>query len=105
LPEIPALATPLIGESRRDRDRSRGNGRDVYGTLVIVFDREALVGSLLPEIDGRFVPASGEQHYQMAVIEPDTSQVVFANADIPAKDFLNAERQLPLVYTIEELIA
>src|SRR5690606_18800922 len=82
-----------------------GNGRDVYGELVVVFNKEALAGSLLPEIDSRFVPASGEQHYQMAVIDPETSQVVFADADIPAKDFLNAERQVPLVYTIEELIA
>lgn len=103
LPEVPALVTPLIGRSRGDR--GRGNGRDVYGNLVVVFNREALLGSLLPEIESRFVPASGEQPYQLAVFDPETSQVLFANADIAAKDFLNAEQQFPLVYTVEELIA
>jgi hypothetical protein len=104
LPDVPALVTPLIGRSRGDRGRG-GNGRDVYGDLVVVFNKEALLGSLLPELEARFVPASGEQPYQLAVFDPKTSQVLFSNAEIPAKDFLNAERQLPLVYTAEELIA
>ena len=104
LPDGPALVTPLISRSPRDRGRG-GGGRDFYGDLVVVFNREALLGSLLPEIESRFVPASGEPHYQLAVIDPATAQVLFANAEIPAKDFLNAEQQLPLVYTIEELIA
>ncbi len=104
LPDAPGLVTPLISRSPGDRGRG-GNGRDVYGDLVVVFNREALLGSLLPEIESRFVPASGEQPYQLAVVDPATSQVLFANAEISAKDFLNAEKQLPLVYTVEELIA
>jgi signal transduction histidine kinase len=31
--------------------------------------------------------------------------VLFSNAEIPAREFLNAEQQVPLVYTVEELIA
>lgn len=104
LPDATALVTPLVGRSRNDRGRG-GNGRDVYGDLVVVFNKEALLGSLLPEIESRFVPAGGEQHYQLAVIDPQTSRVLFANAEIPAEDFLDAEQQLPLVYTVEELIA
>lgn len=104
LPEVPALVTPLVSRSPGDRGRG-GNGRETYGDLVVVFNREALLGSLLPEIESRFVPASGEQPYQLAVLDPARSQVLFANAEIPATDFLNAEQQLPLVYTIEELIA
>ena len=104
LPDAPALVTRLVSRPPGGRGRG-GNGRDVYGELVVMFNREALLGSLLPEIESRFVPASGEQHYQLAVVDPATSQVLFANAEIPAEDFLNAEQQLPLVYTVEELIA
>ena len=102
--DAPALVTPLISRPPGDRGRG-GNGRDVYGDLVVVFNREALLGSLLPEIESRFVPANGEPHYQLAVIDPETSQTLFANVEIPTKDFLNAEQQLSLVYTVEELIA
>ena len=102
--DTPALITPLISRSPGDRGRG-GNGRDVHGELVVVFNQEALLGSLLPEIESRFVPANGQPHYQLAVIDAKTSQTLFANAKIPAADFLNAELQLPLVYTVEELIA
>jgi len=104
LPDVPALVTPLVSRSPGDRGRG-GNGRDIYGDLVVVFNREALLGSLLPEIESRFVPASGEQPYQLAVFDPETSQVLFANAEISANDFLNTEQKFPLVYTVEELIA
>ncbi len=102
--EGPALVTPLISRSPEDRGRGRGL-RDVHGDLVIAFDREALLESLLPEIESRFTPGEGEPHYQLAVIDQETSQTLFANAEIPTAEILDAEQKLPLVYTVEELIA
>lgn len=102
--DTPALVTPLISRTRRGRGRD-GGGRDVHGILVVVFNREALLESLLPEIESRFTSANGDPQYQLAVIDRETSQTLFANADIPAADFLSGDERLPLVYTVEELIA
>lgn len=103
--EAPALVTPLISHSPGDRGRGWSSGRDAHGDLVVAFNREALLGSLLPEIESRFTPAEGEPQYQLAVIDQKTSQTLYANAAIPPADLHDAEQQLPLVYTIEELIA
>lgn len=102
LPRGPALSTPLIGGRG---PRGRGRSRNGSGRLLVVLDREAVFQSLLPEIESRFVVADGEQLYQLAVLDPATSEVLFSNADIPAQDFWEAELQGPLIYSGEDLMA
>lgn len=103
LPDGPALATTLFA------GRRTGPGRDrnpmSAPRLLVYLDREAIVGSLLPEIDSRFVVADGAPPYQLAVIDPGTAQLLYSNADIDPQEFLEAERQTPLIYSGEDLLA
>lgn len=103
LPDGPALATTLFAGRRGGPGRERGSID--APRLVVYLDREAIVGSLLPEIDSRFVVSDGAPPYQLAVIDPSTSQLLYSNADIDPQEFLEAERQTPLIYSGEELLA
>lgn len=103
LPDGPALTTALI--TRDPRGRGRGEW-SITGQIVIRLNREAILQILLPDIESRLISATGDQPYQLAVIENSVEpRLLYTNSQGTLADFRNSERLAPLVYSLEELFA